>query len=112
MKKLLIIIIPIVLLLTYCQKNIGGVTASHIDESLTKVLEVGDSQQQVEHVLSELNLLFEYDEFSNRYRAIIANDGDNCMNHILYDCSVGIFVHTDNKLRYRYHEVEVFYSGL
>ncbi|WP_133468017.1 hypothetical protein [Paraglaciecola marina] len=112
MSKLLIIFVPIVFLLTYCQKNIGGITASHIDESLTKALKVGDSQQQVEHALSELSLLFEYDKFSNRYQAIVANDGDNCMNYVLYDCSVGIFIHTDDELRYKYHEVDVFYSGL
>jgi hypothetical protein len=112
MKKLLILIIPIVFFLSFCQKNIGGVTASEIDNSIILALKVGDSKSQIDKALTELELLFTFDEYANRYQAIIANNNESCLSYLLYECSVGIYVYTDQNDNYKYHEVEVFYSGL
>ncbi len=108
MKKLLVVIIPIVFFLSFCQKNIGGVTALEIDNSITLALKDGDSQPQIDKALTELGLLFTFDEYSNRYQAIIANNNESCLSYLLYDCSVGISVYTDENKNYKYHKAEVF----
>lgn len=112
MKKLLILIVPIVLFLSFCQKNIGGVTASEVDNSISLALKVGDSKPQIDEALTELGLLFTFDEHLKRYQAVIANDNESCLSYLLYECSVGIYVYTDQNNSYKYHEVEVYYSGL
>ena len=112
MKKLLVVFVPIVFFLSFCQKNIGGVTALGIDNSITLALNVGDSKSEINKTLTGLGLLFTYDESQNRYQAIIADNNESCLNYVLYECSVGIYVYTDEKMKYKYHEVEVFYSGI
>jgi hypothetical protein len=112
MKKLLVIFVPIVFFLSFCQKNFGGVTALEIDNSITLVLNVGDSKSEIDKTLTELGLLFTYDESQNRYQAIIVDNNEYCLNYVLYECSVGVYVYTDEKTKYKYHEVEVFYSRM
>ena len=112
MKKLLVLIIPIVFFLSFCQKNIGGVTASQVDSSISLALKLGDSKPQIDEALTALGLLFTFDEHLKRYQAVIANNNESCLSYLLYECSVGIYVYTDQNNNYKYHEVEVYYSGL
>tara|TARA_R110001583_G_scaffold23917_1_gene87738 strand:+ start:18 stop:356 length:339 start_codon:yes stop_codon:yes gene_type:complete len=112
MKKFLIFLVPIILLLTYCQKNIGGVTASEIDRDLNKSLQPGDSLENIKSSLTKLDIGYHFDSELGRFEASPKNKKDNCMVHALYDCAVIIYVYTDQEQRYKSHEVEVVYSGL
>ena len=112
MKKFLIFLVPVILLLTYCQKNIGGVTASDIDRDLKNLLQAGDSLETIKSSLTKLDIGYHFDSDLGRFEASLKNKNDNCMVHVLYDCAVIIYVYTDQEQRYRRHEVEVVYSGL
>ena len=112
MKKFLIFLVPIILLLVYSQKNIGGVTASEINSGLKSLLQPGDSLEKIKSSLAKFDIGYHFDSDLGRFEASLKNKNDNCMVHILYDCAVIIYVYTDEEKRYRSHEVEVVYAGL
>ena len=112
MKKFLILLVPVVFLLAYYQKNIGGVTASELDRDLSKLLQPGDSLKKINSSLIKLDIGYHFDRDLGRFQGSLKNNNDNCMVHVLYDCSVIIYVYTDQEQRYLNHEVEVVYSGL
>ena len=112
MKKFLVFLVPIIFLLSYCQKNIGGITASEIDKELSSALRVGDSLEKIEISLNELNIGYYYDSDLGLFDASLKDKNYNCVRYFLYDCAVLIKVYTDNTRRYKAHKVEVIYSGI
>ncbi|ABG40367.1 hypothetical protein Patl_1847 [Paraglaciecola sp. T6c] len=112
MKKFLILLVPVVFLLTYCQKNIGGVTASELDKDLSNLLQSGDPLEKIKSSLDKLYIGYHYDSDFGRFEASLKDNNYNCVRYFLYDCAVLIYVYTDHERRYTGHEVEVIYSGL
>ena len=70
MWKILIIVLSSLLLLAFCQKNIGGLSSSEIDDRIGDSLRAGASEYEIESFLEKNKWLFGYDRFSNRYQAI------------------------------------------
>ena len=112
MKKVLLLLVVAVLVLSYCQKNIGGPTESKIDSILSNELEIGNSKSTIEAVLNSNEFSFTFDDTLNRYQVVRKNFDESCFRTVLYDCGIQIYVYLNNNMQYEYHEVLVLYDGL
>jgi hypothetical protein len=112
MKKVLPLLIFFALILSYCQKNIGGPTQSSIDSVLSDNFKTSDSKLHVEKVLNENGFSFLFDSTFNRYQAVRTNLDESCFRTVLYDCGIQIFVYLDLDGTYESHEVLTLHDGL
>ncbi|GAA0860471.1 hypothetical protein [Aliiglaciecola litoralis] len=112
MKKLLILPLVVVVLVSYCQKNIGGPTQSDIDNLLFENMVKGDTQNHIEEVLKNEKFAYIYDSNLNRYQAILENRDESCFRTFLYDCGIQIYIYLDRQGTYESHEILVLHSGL
>jgi hypothetical protein len=105
-KKILVLILIAIPILSYCQKNIGGPTTSRIEELLSDNITIGDNRSHIEDVLANNDFVF------NRYEVFRKGFDESCFRTVLYDCAIQIYIFLDVEKTYNSHEVIVIYDGL
>lgn len=112
MKKILVLILIAIPILSYCQKNIGGPTTSRIEELLSDNITIGDNRSHIEDVLANNDFVFTFDDDLNRYEVFRKGFDESCFRTVLYDCAIQIYIFLDVEKTYNSHEVIVIYDGL
>jgi hypothetical protein len=104
----ILILFSLVALLVGCDAS-ADMNAKTVDEILRRELQVGDSQQKIEAILSKAKIEYSFDEFNQRYQCIIRDPSASKPKGYH---SIVVHVYVNSERRYLKHEARDSYTAL